>query len=419
MYLIIIAALILILFYLRKNSATLNSMLDLIRTIHEKEMRQNDTIEETPDDTKVKKPAKPFSQKAKMYRDGNQPSFMQKYRGYIYQPKIFFKYGWFWDIEDLPSEDIHSYVKKGFLISFMQMLKDNNLNLLDLKIESTYAGYGPHEVYYIVFKILDYEYEEWDKWRSEANIELTLKDGETKKVMMESYFNDLTDYYDSGEYEIIHFFDALKKSYYTFEVTDGIRYVSDFYEAKPSESKYAFSINDLYNHYNKVYTNNNIELFGQKISLLDEWYGKLKEAYDYPSIIDEQWSILPEEDNKVYVLDSYEEYKEKEEELFEKYNNESDENLDHRFICASINFYDAWKLSGREDEQKYIDKAITLWRDLADKNHPYSLLIMGILYFDGKYVLKDIEKSKECLRKAYDYGFREQSVKVWNDFNYQ
>ena len=63
MYLIIIAALILILFYLRKNSATLNSMLDLIRTIHEKEMRQNDTIEETPDDTKVKKPAKPFKKK--------------------------------------------------------------------------------------------------------------------------------------------------------------------------------------------------------------------------------------------------------------------------------------------------------------------------------------------------------------------
>ncbi len=56
---------------------------------------------------------------------------------------------------------------------------------------------------------------------------------------------------------------------------------------------------------------------------------------------------------------------------------------------------------------------------LKKKDYPYALLILGVLHYDGKYVLKNIEKSKEYITRAYNSGFEKQAIRVWNDLNYQ
>lgn len=422
MYLVFSLALIVIVLFLHRNSSILTSLTSAVNQIKNQLdliVAQNRSIQESTEEFNNEelnnKHVKAFSSEASSHRSG---AYMDCMRGHIEPFKLFDKDYIFWRIDHLPSKDIHSYVQKGLLIYFMSMLKENKLDISDLKIDSSYEGNGPHEFYYIKFKVLDYKYEGWGTWQSEGTIEVSLKDGTTTKLKMISYHDNLTDYYETDEYEEVYFFDALKRSYDKFKIAHDVDYrdLSGYVGAE-----YVFSINDLFNHYNMIGQEFNVELISGGINLSDEfdWRGDIENAFNNPSIIDEDWSILPLEDREVYLLNNTA-YQAKKEKLIQKYSDEENTDPDYRFIFGTLNYYniiDAYNKLG--DEKHYINKAIEIWEDLAIKNHPYSLLVLGILYNDGIHVLKNTDKSKECLQKAYANGFKNQSIKVWNDFKYE
>ena len=342
----------------------------------------------------------PFKKEAYQY-----DSYMEKMRGYFSQRNIYPKKSLHWKIEKLSSDDIHEYVKKAFYINFIEALNDNQIDLYDLKIEEEYSPFPT--VYYVNFKLLDYEYKHYECFESIGSIELTLKNNSKKVIKMKSYYDRLTEYYEKeDEYDTIHFFDALKKSYkeFSYETTDSrdILFTGD--------NRFTFVINELFSYYHYILQDKNIV-----------FRADVEEKSFSARVASPIWSLTT---NSFYLL-SGEEYDKKEKELIEEYENINSSDLNTKFIRAINIFYEILKLDYKENfnvyeqDTYYQDTAIEIFYELEKKDYPYALLILGVLHYDGKYVLKNIEKSKEYITRAYNSGFEKQAIRVWNDLNYQ
>lgn len=57
--------------------------------------------------------------------------------------------------------------------------------------------------------------------------------------------------------------------------------------------------------------------------------------------------------------------------------------------------------------QKECKKTIDLWEQTAKFNHKGALYYLGVAYYEGKYVKRDLELAKSNLKKASEQGIEE------------
>lgn len=330
--------------------------------------------------------------------------YMLKMQGYFSQFHYITLDSLNWKIDRLESKNIHDKVKKEFYMLFMNALQKNNIKLIDLMIKKEHSPFPT--LYRIDFKILDYHYIDFDRYTAVANIELPMIDGSKKIIEIDSfgvrydvdYFEIDKKYYKKTD---IHFFEALKLTYNDFEYESIFPYDKPYWN---EDNTLTFSINELQDIYSVILLRQNV--------LLNTLFEK--DLLDFNcSIHDKSWSIT---NSKFYILDDITEQRK---EFIEKYENPDINNLDRRFISAINIYYELINnISYNKPDGYYQMEAIKLLTELAENKHAYSCLIMGVIYYDGLYVLKNINKSKEYLTKAFEYGFKTQSIKVWNDFKF-
>lgn len=319
-------------------------------------------------------------------------TYMKNMEGYFSQHSLINKEDIIYKMLGLEIEDEVEYEKITLYLNFINSLYSKGLDFSELHLEKLNGNYTD-EVLYAEVKILNRDHNEYEVIYT---IEINLKD-KTKVELETSLFHEIgNDYYNEDEdYFCQSFFEEFNKFSYKNKS------INNYYE----KEKKSFKIFEKeFNYYmRKVLLILNIR---------EESYSK----NNYTSRInDKMWTIAPY--SPIYFL-SKEKYYIELNKFCENYKQKND--LDGRFINAINIYYEyvnkPWDISDNNNS-KFI--AVDIFKELADKQHPYSNLILGVLHFDGKYVLKSIEKSKYYLEKAYELGFKKQSIKVWNDFSYE
>lgn len=350
-----------------------------------------------------KQQIKPFE---RVVKENN--SYIDKMKGYFSQDNTISFRTTIWDINSLKCNNIKEEIKQKFYILFFNALEENKLNIKDLLVVSDYS-HNHSTIFNINFKILNYRYIGDDRYTSVADIELTLKDGSKKLIEIDSYnYRYDIDYFDienKNDYiKDIHFFDALKLTFNSFEYFEEFDGIYPYWNFEDNLS--TVTINELKYYMSLVLKKNNVRFS----------YVFDRKFLDFKvELIDPSWSLIGTD---YLIIKDDEEFNK----LIEKYKMPDSNDLDSIFINAMHMFYwyDYFCSDYDEDNEiKYKTKAIEIIKELSEKKHPYACLIMGVLYNDGIFFLKNIQKSKEYLEKAYEYGFKTQSVKVWNDFGYE
>lgn len=341
-------------------------------------------------------------------------SYMTNMYGYIEQTKLFNIQHILGEIEKIPYKDNIDFIKRYYLLMFARMMEDNNLQFSDFKIGHTYGGAGPSEYHYINFELKDPKYYGWDEWVSKAKLIIKMDNGEKKEFEVESYMNNLENYFETeSEYESVHFFDALAKVYGKFSFVDESYSSSGGY----SDDKYTLVINDLVQQYSRVGKKWNVYFANSRIAFDDgPWWGELDDVFTDTGIIDPSWAI--DKFQEVQILE-WEEIRKKREETYQSLLQSKDE--DEKFRLATMYYYEQFDTNWNIEEGTYQQKAIKIWKELAENGHAYSQLVIGILYFDGLYLLKNFSKTKEYIELAFDNGLEKPAKKVWEDlklYNY-
>lgn len=347
----------------------------------------------------LKKTIIPFKDEEK-YRP-----YMSSMHGYIEQTKMFSFGQILYQAEMIPTKNIDEHIKKHYLLMFAHMMSENNLQFSDFKINSSYGGNGPSEHFYVRVKLRNMKYYGWDEWVSKAILSIEMKNGEIKEFVGKSYINNLEQYFEmEDEDQKIHFFDALSKVYPNFVFDDETyRSINGF-----SNEDYIVVLNDLVHLYNTVGKEWNVVFADSFSTALDlEWTGKLEDLWKKTRVIDSSWNIG---EPIVQVL-SQEALGENRKKLFDAIIQSQNEN--DQFKLASMYYYNQTNHGNLEGTNQ--KKAIEIWQILADKNHAFAQLVLGIIYFDGLYVLKDFQKSKTYIKMAFENGLEKPAFKVWND----
>jgi len=335
-------------------------------------------------------------------------SYMLKMYGFIEQIKMFTILQIFSKMEELSYKDNNDYIKKYYLLMFVWMMEENDLGLDDFKLHSTYGGAGPSELFYVKFKLKDAEYHGWDEWISKATLITEMKNGEIKEFEVKSYTNDLNEYFETeNEYENVHFFDALSKAYSSFSFdNESYRSIGGYLD-----DDYIIVLNDLIHNYNRVGKGWNV-VFADAMSVgFDlEWTGKLEDVFVKTEIINKSWAI---DSTQTIEILAPEILKEKRQNLFEELQQNPEDN--NQFKLATMLYYGQFKTDWKVEEGIYQKQAITIWKQLAEKNHAYSQLVLGILFYDGLYLLKDYSKSKKYIQQAFENGLEKPARKVWEE----
>jgi len=337
--------------------------------------------------------------------------YMSVMYGYIEQTKMFSLEQILNKAEMISTKNIEEHIKKHYLLMFAHMINENNLQFSDFKINSSCGGNGPSEHFYVRFKLINMEYYGWDEWISKAILSIEMQNGEIKEFVVKSYINNLEQYFDmEDEDQKIHFFDALSKVYPNFVFDDETyRAINGF-----SNEDYIVVLNDLVHLYNTAGKEWNVVFADSFSTALDlEWIGKLEDLWTKTRVIDSSWNIR---EPVIQVL-KQEILGENRKKLFETIKQSQNEN--DQFILASMYYYN--QINHGDLEETNQKKAIEIWQILADKNHAFSQLVLGIIYFDGVYVLKDFQKSKVHIQMAFENGLEKPALKVWNDlqlYNY-
>lgn len=332
-------------------------------------------------------------------------SYMSIMYGYIEQTKIFNLRQILYGAEILPSKNLVEHIKKHYLLMLAHMMHENNLQFSDFKIQSTYGGNGPNEHFYIPFKLRNMKYYGWDEWISKAILSVEMTNGEVKEFVVKSYINDLEQYFEIEDESIkIHFFDALTKVYPNFVFdTETYRAISGY-----PQGDYIVVLNDLIHLYNRVGKEWNV-IFADSFSTVfdNEWTGKLEDLWNKTRVIDPLWSIR----EPIVQIVSQDDLKESRKKLFESI--KASQNEDDQFVLASMYYYN--QINYDDFGEMNQNEAIDIWHKLANKNHAFAHLVLGIIYYDGLYVLKDFQKSKVYVQKAFENGLEKPALKVWND----
>lgn len=335
-------------------------------------------------------------------------NYMTKMYGFIEQTKMFSISQISGETERLPYSDIKDYVKRYYLIMFTNLMQQNNLSFDDFKIEHTYGGMGPSKHYYIKFKLKDTEYFGWNEWVSKGTLSIEMKDGNIKEFEVDSYVNNLEDYFETdNEYASIHFFDALIKSYSSFSFDNESYKGTGGYD----DDSYVIVINDLINLYNNVGKKWNV-IFANAMSVGfdSDWNGDLEDVFVNTKVIDNFWVI--NNFQEVQILE-WKTILEKRQETFDILLESVEPN--EQFKLATMYYYGQFEENWDEEEDYYQKKAIQIFKKLAEDDHAYSQLIMGILHFDGVYLLKNFSKAKSYIELAFENGFESPARKVWED----
>jgi len=335
-------------------------------------------------------------------------NYMIQMYGFIEQTKMFSVSQISGETERLPYLDIQDYIKRQYLLMFSNLMQQNNLSFDDFKINYTYGGIGPNKHYYIKFKLKDTEYFGWDEWVSKGTLSIEMKDGNIKQFEVDSYVNNLEDYFETNnEDESIHFFDALIKLYSSFTFDNESYKGTGGYD----DDSYVIVINELINLYNNVGKKWNV-IFADAMSVGrdGDWNGKLEDVFVNTKVIDNFWVINGFQEVKIL---EWKTILEKQQEIFDILVESIEPN--EQFKLATMYYYGQFKESWDKEEGYYQKKAIQIFKKLAEDNHAYSQLIMGILYFDGAYLLKNFSKSKSYIELAFENGLESPARKVWED----
>jgi len=336
--------------------------------------------------------------------DYSSKNYMTDMYGYIEQTKVFSTSQITTKIGTIPCKNINEYIKQQYLVMFALMMKENNLKFEDFKVEHTYGGMGPSEHFFIKFELKDTKYFGWDEWVSKGTLIAEMKNGEVKNFEVESYSNNLEEYFETkSEYDKVHFFDALSKTYSSFSFDNESYRSTGGY----SNDTYVIVINDLIEQYNYVGEKWNVDF---ATTFLDGRTGKPEDIFVNTNIIDRSWLI--DEFQELQIVE-WEAINAKREEVFNALQQSKDK--DDRFKLATMYYYLQFNSDWNKEDGHYQREAIKIWSELAEENHAYSQLIMGILCFDGKYVLKNFSKSKDYLELAFKNGLESPSLKVWED----
>jgi len=382
----------------------MNLLNDKITDLHKDTKKANKLVSNI--NSKIKSPIRTNIKAINI--DNTPNNYMIKMYGFIEQTKMFSISQIFSKMETLPYKDNNDYIKKYYLSMFAWMMEENDLGLDDFKLHSTYGGAGPSEYFYVKFKLKDAKYHGWDEWISKATLVTEMKNGEIKEFEVKSGVNNLDEYFENeNENESVHFFDALAKTYNSFSFdNESYRSIGGY-----ADKDYIIVLNDLIHNYNRVGKEWNV-VFADAMSVgFDlEWTGKLEDVFVKTEIINKSWAI--DSTQTVQVL-APEILKEKRQNIFEELQQNSEDN--NQFKLATMLYYEQFKTDWKDEEGLYQKQAISIWKKLAEKKHAYSQLVLGIIFHDGLYLLKDYSKSKKYIQQAFENGLEKPAHKVWEE----
>lgn len=403
---VVIGILILILLAVNTASRQLGKLLKSANSIDEKIINLNNDTKQINEILVKHEDEKENSNKKhvkKLEINFASRDYMTKMYGFIEQTKMFFPQQISRGIETLPLDNINDYIKRSYLWMFERIMIDNDLKFNDFKVVHTYDDWGK-DLFFIKFELKDTKYIGFDEWVSKATLVVEMKNSDIKEFEVESYANNLEEYIETEyEYDKVHFFDALPKAYRSF------RYDNKNYSSFGDQ--YVIVLNDLIEQYNKVGEQWNVVF----ATPLDEhfgnyWSGESDDKYVRTYVINEAWSIEAYQDVQILKPKVVHE---KYDELFNSLLDSEDD--DDKFKLATMYYYMQFNWDYHKKEGYYQEKATKIWKKLAEKGHAYSQLIMGILYFDGLFLLKNYAKSKHYVELAFENGFEVPAKKVWED----
>lgn len=305
---------------------------------------------------------------------------MYKYMYYLDQSKFFLKNDVFESLNLIQADCMLTSNKLFYIKEFAKLIYNNSLEFSDLYIEHSYNGDS------IWFEIKEREepsdYQDSDYYP--IDLIITLKDG-SKRVL---------------EYSLLVPLEKFKEDYNKFIFKEYSFSDTVYYNQKKEDGRFRIILNDFFKYlkevqdkyYNKFFFQDNVSVVYYDTFLKNETSGYKdyawqldKSKFKYVDKVPEKEELRIEDmnDNQLleYVLNLY--YKE-------------------------IQDWTSGYYSKIFDVVKHLDS-------LIKKNHAMANLVKGILHIEGIIVLKDLSKAKEYIKKAYELGLYEPSLKVWND----
>lgn len=314
-------------------------------------------------------------------------TLMDRYKEFLNQSKLFKRIEVLDSLHIIKTEGgtVDDY-KLFFLSEFSKLIFNNGLTFKDLEIQTDLYGYGPSTANLIVFNIQNIkEIKDGIDYKVyEADVIFTLKD-KSKKTLKYQFYDDTI--------EEFHIWS--KKFTYIDDLEDSYPY----YESSKPKNTFIMVLNDLFKHldfvgkhfYNKEFIKWNFLRYDFE-SLLTN---------DYGEYIDKSWQI--DKKNFTYV------------EEIEKIDdiNIIDSMTDDELFIYALNLY--YKEYNNFELKQKVFQVVKYLDKLINNNYPMAHLVKGLLYLDGKIVLKDLSASNYHLHKAYDLGIQTPTLLIWNE----
>jgi hypothetical protein len=326
---------------------------------------------------------------------------MSRYHKFISQNKTIDKRDVISSLDLISSNDNIEENKKIFLRVFANLIISNGYNFDDFLIENdtTYEE-GSSEYKSINFELANIrivDNPESDIVVKEADIKFTLSNN--KHIVLQYVYHD-------------NWLEELIKEYPLYiyvNCRDGnkiYKYCTNYYH----DNKFRILLNDLFQYLEFIGENYyNIEFSKDAFWGTDDNNTLLKHC----SFIDLDWQI---NDTDIKYAENVDSDILNEIDIKDLLNNDEIEdeylfNYCYEFYNKRIRYY----------SNNRINKEAFLIIDILDKliqnNHPMACILKSLLYLDGKLILKDTSDAKQLLKKAYELGVKNPTLRICNENN--